>query len=368
MAAMKRRINTLASSTSKGDAVKKRSWKDSDDDSEEPPPTKAKATPAESDDELLKEAALEDAAGMAPRLAAPGRPNPVVWLEVSVAGTPRGRIYFELFHDVAPKASENFRRLCAGMDVDGNKVSLKSIELDSIISGKYASGDLDRPVELPAIEREATLRHARGGLLTMPIGSPSFGSSRFQVTFRPTPEMDGKQVVFGQLLLAPDSAGKLHPLHWVESVGAASGTPWEAVAITDCGESGANEAEKMLGAMVMAAQIDRTAESEDARYGRAGIYGRLKDALSEESLEEVLELTEEVIYHVEYEAKKAKLAAEKDRKAKELEVIITELKDVLADVEHKAGDVVGFDGKLGRKTKGQLIRIKELDQSLTRLY
>ena len=40
--------------------------------------------------------------------------NPRVWLEVQVGNRNRGRIIFELFADVTPKTSENFRQLCTG--------------------------------------------------------------------------------------------------------------------------------------------------------------------------------------------------------------------------------------------------------------
>lgn len=40
--------------------------------------------------------------------------NPVVFFDISIGGSPKGRIEMELFADVVPKTAENFRALCTG--------------------------------------------------------------------------------------------------------------------------------------------------------------------------------------------------------------------------------------------------------------
>lgn len=40
--------------------------------------------------------------------------NPVVFFDVTIGGSPRGRIEMELRADVVPKTAENFRCLCTG--------------------------------------------------------------------------------------------------------------------------------------------------------------------------------------------------------------------------------------------------------------
>jgi len=47
-------------------------------------------------------------------LEAISRGNPVVFMDISIANRPAGRIKMELFRDVAPKTVENFRQLCTG--------------------------------------------------------------------------------------------------------------------------------------------------------------------------------------------------------------------------------------------------------------
>jgi hypothetical protein len=40
--------------------------------------------------------------------------NPVVFFDISIGGSPRGRIEMELRADVVPRTAENFRALCTG--------------------------------------------------------------------------------------------------------------------------------------------------------------------------------------------------------------------------------------------------------------
>ena len=40
--------------------------------------------------------------------------NPVVFFDITIGGSPRGRIEMQLFADVVPKTAENFRALCTG--------------------------------------------------------------------------------------------------------------------------------------------------------------------------------------------------------------------------------------------------------------
>ncbi|MFN9244344.1 MAG: peptidylprolyl isomerase, partial [Cyanobacteriota bacterium] len=46
--------------------------------------------------------------------------NPRVFFDISIGGTPAGRLSFELFADAVPKTAENFRALCTGEKGMGN--------------------------------------------------------------------------------------------------------------------------------------------------------------------------------------------------------------------------------------------------------
>lgn len=43
------------------------------------------------------------------------RGNPVVFFDMAIGGISAGRIKIELFKDVCPKTSENFRQFCTGV-------------------------------------------------------------------------------------------------------------------------------------------------------------------------------------------------------------------------------------------------------------
>jgi peptidyl-prolyl isomerase H (cyclophilin H) len=40
--------------------------------------------------------------------------NPIVYFDIAIGGQPMGRIQMELFLDVVPATSENFRQFCTG--------------------------------------------------------------------------------------------------------------------------------------------------------------------------------------------------------------------------------------------------------------
>ncbi len=74
------------------------------------------------------------------------------------------------------------------------------------------------------------LKHDRPGLLSMANAGPNTNGSQFFLTFVPCPWLDGKHVVFGEVVEGLDVLEKL------EANGSQSGTTKQAIAITDSGE------------------------------------------------------------------------------------------------------------------------------------
>ncbi|XP_066908125.1 peptidyl-prolyl cis-trans isomerase H-like [Halyomorpha halys] len=74
--------------------------------------------------------------------------NPVVFMDISVGATEIGRMILELFADVVPKTSENFRQLCTGeYKKDGVPLGFKGSTFHRVIKdfmiqgGDFVNGD-----------------------------------------------------------------------------------------------------------------------------------------------------------------------------------------------------------------------------------
>eukprot|EP00913_Durusdinium_trenchii_P032542 g30464.t1 len=259
----------------------------------------------------------------------------------------------------------------------GATVTYAQTAIDLVYAGRYiTAGDIDASLSFEGIDRSGELTHQKAGLLTMPCGSASLFDPRFQITLGSVPEFDGclqgrvgdggrKQLVFGQLLASPGSA--LHPLHWIEAMGTANGTPREEISIKACGECSAEECQVLLGAMVMAAQVDRTPEHQVDRYGRTGhMHGELEDAVTHDNLTQVLELTAasasgwSVDVSVTDTCDASWPVAASASKAGLFEVQLKSLVKALKKVEFKAGDVKGYENRLALDAKSQLGRVMEV--------
>ena len=72
--------------------------------------------------------------------------RPIVGMDVNVDDKPAGTIFFELFNDITPKTSENFRALCTGEKGFGYTVPEgKSTPFHRIIPGfMLQGGDFER--------------------------------------------------------------------------------------------------------------------------------------------------------------------------------------------------------------------------------
>jgi cyclophilin family peptidyl-prolyl cis-trans isomerase len=370
---MKRRLEGLAASTSS--KAKKRSWKDDDD---KKPAAKASKAVDHSDsdlDELAAAAAKEQKENADQPYVA----NPVVWMDISVAGKPRGKVFFELFRDTEPEAVTLFHQLCAG--------PFKGTELHKIVPRSFAEGgDIDVPASTlddagrAAASRRSDLpamRHTKAGLLSCKAPGPNgLMNMIFQVTMAPAPELDTSQIVFGQLVAGPvedTDAARVHALHWVSSAGNAAGTPRDTVLLEDCGHCDAAAAERLTGQPQLLEPPYPPPESQEERYSRAGFaLSRLSDSLSATNLSDAVDLTEDLIDYLEWTSQKAKKegggGGTRMYRSAEIETELKELRGVLENAEHKAGEVVGFENQIGRSVKSQLNRIKDLGEILNRVF
>jgi cyclophilin family peptidyl-prolyl cis-trans isomerase len=165
------------------------------------------------------------------------------YMDISIGGDPVGRIVFGLYGKVVPKTAENFRALCTGEKgtaPSGQALHFKGSTFHRIIPGfmcqggdftnHNGTGGLSIYGEKFADEAFG-VKHTRPGLLSMANAGPNTNGSQFFITVSPTPHLDGKHVVFGEVLEGYEEVVKK-----MEETGGGDGSTKKAVEITDCGE------------------------------------------------------------------------------------------------------------------------------------
>merc|ERR1719183_421936 len=154
-----------------------------------------------------------------------------VYFDIAVDGVNEGRIVFGLFGGVVPKTAANFATLCTGekgVGKSGKPLHFKGSSFHRVIPGFMAQGgDFTlgdgRGGESIYGEKFADenfdLKHTRPYLLSMANAGPNTNGSQFFITFVETPWLDGRHVVFGEVLEGRDVVDAL------EKIGSSSGTP-----------------------------------------------------------------------------------------------------------------------------------------------
>jgi peptidylprolyl isomerase len=171
--------------------------------------------------------------------------NPKVFFEITIGDEAAGRIEMELFADACPKTAENFRALCTGekgMGKAGKPLHFKGSVFHRIIpdfmcqGGDFTLGNgmggesiYGAKFEDETFQGKAG-KHVGPGILSMANAGKNTNGSQFFITLVPTPFLDGKHVVFGQVTSGMDVVKKM------EAVGSRGGPTSKKVVIKDCGE------------------------------------------------------------------------------------------------------------------------------------
>lgn len=171
--------------------------------------------------------------------------RPRVWFDISIDGYAIGQMVFELYSDIVPKTAENFRCLCTGekgRGRSGKKLTYMSSHFHRIIpgfmcqGGDFTEGNGRGGESIYGgkfADENFKVEHTKAGLLSMANSGPNTNGSQFFITTGKKHHLDGKHVVFGELVEG------MTVLQEMEKEGSPSGKPSGKVTIRDCNQVGA---------------------------------------------------------------------------------------------------------------------------------
>ena len=117
--------------------------------------------------------------------------------------TDKGDIQATLFASKVPVTSANFLNLAKRGYYDG--VSFHRVIANFMIQGGDPTGTgRGGPGYRFADEIDSSLKHSKPGIFSMANAGPNTNGSQFFITHLPTPHLDGKHAVFGEVTTGQD--------------------------------------------------------------------------------------------------------------------------------------------------------------------
>jgi cyclophilin family peptidyl-prolyl cis-trans isomerase len=138
--------------------------------------------------------------------------NSKVFLDIIIGTKAAGRVTIELFEDLTPFTCENFRGLCTGdygKSSSGQALCYQDSLFFKLIPNKYLiGGDIisntgktgESIYGKTFVDESFSRKHSSAGLLSTYSKGPNTNSSSFIITLSECEELDGKSVVFGQVV------------------------------------------------------------------------------------------------------------------------------------------------------------------------
>src|SRR6202165_2716826 len=130
--------------------------------------------------------------------------------------TTEGKFKIKLFADKAPKTVENFVSLAEGTKT--GKRFYDGLVFHRVIPNFMIQGGCPQgtgtgdPGYKFADEFHPSLRHSKAGKLSMANAGPNTNGSQFFLTVAPTPWLDNKHAIFGEVVEGLDLAIKISEL------------------------------------------------------------------------------------------------------------------------------------------------------------
>ncbi|KAG3250539.1 hypothetical protein PI124_g4855 [Phytophthora idaei] len=227
-----------------------------------------------------------------------------VYLHVSIGGSSAGRIVIRLYPGV-PKTTENFRSLCTGERglgrTTGKPLHYRKVPFHRIIKGfMLQGGDFSNRDGTGGesiygskfADEGFRYHHTKAGLLSMANAGKNTNGSQFFITTVPTPHLDGKHVVFGEVIRGMNVVRKMEN---VETVAYNKPAPMRAVVIEECGE------------------VDEESESESESDSSSDEEDKIKKKLKKEK-KRLKKLERKEKKREKKEKKRVKNEAKRDKK------------------------------------------------------
>eukprot|EP01080_Neovahlkampfia_damariscottae_P001913 gene1913-1053_t len=172
-------------------------------------------------------------------------PAEEVFLDIAIGDKKIGRIIIHLFTEITPKTCENFRALCTGEKGIGKNFgkplhyknsTFHRVIKDFMIQGgdfSHGNGTGGESIFSAKFDDENfTIKHHRPFMVSMANAGKNTNGSQFFITTKRCPFLDGKHVVFGQVIDGMEVVKMIEDVQ----VDLERSKPLQDVTIIDCGE------------------------------------------------------------------------------------------------------------------------------------